>query len=82
MLWTQKSALEVQLGVRILVRRPLLAWLAKWPGDVLAWRAKGHDRLILYKRSRGKSLHTRLAALRETVRYKVRSREPASSDGQ
>ena len=72
---TQKSALEERLGVKVPVRHPLTAWIAKWAGEVLVWSVKGHDGISAYQRVRGKPFHTRLAALGKKVRYKFRPRE-------
>ena len=77
---TQKSSLEFNIAMEVPVRHPLTAWLVKWAGDVLAWQFNGHDGLTPYQRIHGKPFHTRLAALGETVRFKIRSTEPLPAD--
>lgn len=71
---TQRSALEERIGARIPAKLPLSAWVAKWAGGIL---------VIAYQRVRGKPFTTRLQALGEMVRYKLRPKEPLehSSDG-
>ena len=80
---THKSALEEQLKCRIPITHPIISWLAKWAGDILVWTVKGLDGLTAYHRVRGKTFRTRLPAMGEIVRFKLRPHEPIanSSDG-
>ena len=79
---TQKSSLESSIGLKIPVRHPIIAWIAKWSSDVMVWQLKGHDGLTPYQRIRGKPFHSRLAALGEIVRFKTRKNEPLPDDGE
>ena len=47
--------------------------------EVITWENKGHDGQTAYQRIRGKPFHTKLVCLGETVRYKLRSKEPLTS---
>ena len=80
---THKSALEEQLGAKIPVKHPMISWLAKWASDILVWTVKGLDGITAYQRVRGKPFRTRLPAMGEIVRFKLRPKEPTanSSDG-
>ena len=40
---TIRSGLEGQLGFRIPVRHPLIAWMIKHAGNLINWCKKGHD---------------------------------------
>ena len=76
---TQRSSLEEKIGAKIPARHPFTAWITKWSGDVQNWQLKGPDGLTPYQRVRGKAFRTRLAALGESVQYKLRSHEPLSN---
>ena len=80
---THRSALEESLKCKIPITHPIISWLAKWAGDILVWTVKGLDGLSAYQRVRGKPFRTRLPAMGETVRFKLRPHEPIanSSDG-
>ena len=80
---THRSALEERLKAKIHVKHPIATWLVKWSGDVLMWTVKGLDGLTAYNRVRGKPFKTRLPAMGELVRFKLRPKEPIanSSDG-
>ena len=71
MCYTHKAALEARLGMKIPVRHPLTAWLAKWSGEVQSWDVKGQEGLTPYYRIRGKPFRTRLLTLAESCRYTV-----------
>ena len=73
---TLKSNLENEIGQRIPVRHPLMAWLASHAAALTTWCAKGHDGRTAYERVRGKEFRTRLLAFGEACRFKNRSHEP------
>ena len=73
---TLSCNLENEIGHRIPVRHPLIAWMAEHAAALITWCAKGHDGRKAYQRVRGKELHSRLLAFGEACRFKNRSHEP------
>ncbi len=76
-----RSGLERELGFRVPVRHPLIAWLVPHAANTLNWMVKGHDGVTAYQRVRGKQFRTRLMTFGEQCRFKLRSHEPLSASG-
>ena len=55
---TQRSAIEERVGARIPAKHPLIAWIAKWAGEILVWTTKGQDWITAYQRVQGVRLLT------------------------
>ena len=73
---TLRCNLENEIGHRVPVRHPLVAWMASHAAALITWCAKGHDGRTAYQRVRGKEFRTRLLAFGEACRFKNRSQEP------
>ena len=73
---TSRSNLENEIGQRIPVRHPLMAWMATHAAALITWCAKGHDGRTAYQRVRGKEFRTRLLAFGEACRFNSRRHEP------
>ena len=76
---TMRSCLESDLGFRIPVQHPLIAWLVRHAAATVTWSAKGHDGMTAYQRVRSKPFSTRLLGFGELCRFKNRSQEPMAN---
>ena len=47
---TLKSCLESQIGHKIPVRHPLVAWMVRHAANLITWCSKGHDGRTGYQR--------------------------------
>ena len=81
MLKTHRSSLEEELGYRVPVRHPLIAWLTRHAANIVTWTVKGPDGLTAYQRARSKPFTTRLLRFGERCTYKIRSQEPLAPAG-
>ena len=81
---TLRCNLENEIGQRIPVRHPLMAWMATHAAALITWCAKGQDGRTAYQRVKGKEFRTCLLAFAKACRFKNRSHEPLKGvvDGQ
>ena len=70
-----RSCLEAQIGFRIPVRHPLIAWMVRHAANLICWYAKGHDGRTAYQRVNGRDFRTRLIQFGEFCRFKNRAQE-------
>ena len=74
--WTLRCNLENEIGHRIYVEHPLVAWMAKHAAAALIWWcAEGHDGRKAYQRVRGTEFRPRLLAFGEACRFRNRGHE-------
>ena len=73
---TLKSCLEDQLGYRVPVQHPLIAWMTRHAANLVTWCARGHDGQTAYQRVRAREFKTKLMAFGEKCSFKNRSQEP------
>ena len=70
------SALEANIGFKIPVAHPVIAWLVIHSANILTWLTKGKDGRTPYHRVRGRPFSGKQLFFGEVCRYKCRSREP------
>ena len=71
-----RSALEAQLGFKIPVAHPVVAWLVSHSANILTWFVKGNDGRTPYHRVRGRPFNGKLLQFGEFCRYRCRAQEP------
>ena len=72
---TLRSCLENQVGFKIPVRHPLIAWMIRHAANLITWCSKGHDGRTAYQRVKGCDFRTRLMQFGEFCRFKNRAQE-------
>ena len=72
---TMRSCLEAQIGFRVPVRHPLIAWMVRRVANLICWYAKGNDGRTAYQRVKGRDFRTRLMQFGEFCRFKNRAQE-------
>ena len=72
---TMRSCLAAQIGFRVPVRHPLIAWMVRHVANLVCWCASGHDGRTAYQRAKGRDFRTRLMHFGEFGRFKNRAQE-------
>ena len=76
---TLKEHIEINAGIEIQAKHPILAWLVTFAATALTLFAKGSDGMTGYQRLRGKPGRVPLPAFAERIEYRRRTRHKLES---